>query len=293
MITVILNPTAGAKRNGDTVSRLTNLFSTAGLRVQIVSSGSADEAAAAARAAMKAGCDAVVAVGGDGTVSSIASALVGSNVPLGVLPLGTLNHFARDLGIPTDLEQAVEAIAAGRSTRVDVGEANDRTFLNNSSLGIYPDIVLEREALRRKGYRKWTAFVVASARILRNYRGPEVRITAPDSTETARTPFLMVGNNEYQVDGSHLGERKRLDGGRLFAYLAPRVRARELPKLLALALAGRVRAHHALEVVAARELRVETAARSLLPVALDGEVVLMAAPLNYRVRPLALRVIVP
>jgi diacylglycerol kinase family enzyme len=120
-----------------------------------------------------------------------------------------------------------------------------------------------------------------------------LKITAGGPAETARTPFLLVGNNEYQIDGIHLGDRSRLNGGRLSAYHAPRVHARELPRLLALALAGRARENHILESFLARELRVETPGRRSLRVALDGEIVRMTAPLHYRIRPLALRVIVP
>ena len=212
---------------------------------------------------------------------------------MGVLPLGTLNHFAKDLGLLLDLGEAVKTIAARRTIKVDTGEVNDRTFLNNSSIGIYPDIVMEREALRRQGHWKWTALAVASARIVRDYRGLVVKITADAAVEKARTPFLLVGNNEYQTDGIHLGARSRLNGGRLSAYLAPRLHARELPRLLALALVGRARQNHSLESFAARELLVETPERRSLRVALDGEVVRMTVPLHYRVRPLALRVIVP
>ena len=274
-------------------STLAELFSAAGLLLRLVSFRSGAEVVDAVRGAAEAGDDAVVAAGGDGTVSSVASALVGLDMPIGVLPLGTLNHFAKDLGLPLDLGDAVKTIAARRTVRVDVGEVNGRTFLNNSSIGIYPDIVLEREALRRHGYRKWTAFVAASARILRNYRGLVVKITAGGPAEIARTPFLMVGNNEYQTDGIHLGARSRLNAGRLSAYLAPRVHARELPRLVALALAGRARENHILESFVARELRAETPERRSLRVAIDGEVVRMTTPLLFRTRPLALRVIVP
>jgi diacylglycerol kinase family enzyme len=168
-------------------------------------------------------------------------------------------------------------------------------FVNNSSLGVYPDIVRERESLRQQGRRKWTAAVIASARVLRHYRGVIVSITAGESTRSVRTPFLFVGNNEYQVEGFRLGARNRLDGGRLFAYLAPRVHGRELPKMLALALVGRP-SEHTLESFAACDLQIDTPHRGpggLVRVALDGEVLLMNTPLRYRVRPLALNVIVP
>jgi len=293
VITVILNPAAGAERADNLTTELAELFRDAGLSLRLASFKSHEEIVDAVRSAGEAGDDAVVAAGGDGTVGSVASAMVGSDMPMGVLPLGTLNHFAKDIGLPLDLGAAVTTIAVRRTVRVDVGDVNGRTFLNNSSIGLYPDIVIARETLQRRGYRKWTAFVLATAAILRSYRGLVVKITSDGSMNVARTPFLLVGNNEYQTEGIHLGARARLNGGRLSAYLAPRVHARELPKLLALALVGRSRESHILESFAARELQAETPGRRSVRVAIDGEVVRMTTPLLFRTRPQALRVIVP
>ena len=292
VVTVILNRAAGTKRDDDVRTRLADLFQAGPLPVKIIAC-EPGAAAGAALSAAKSGAEAVVAAGGDGTVSAVASALAGSRTPLGVLPLGTFNHFAKDLGIPLDPEAAVKTIAGGVTKRVDVGEVNDRVFVNNSSLGIYPDIVAERDSLRRQGRRKSLALLMAGVRVLRNYRGMAVTVTAGESTRRVRTPFLFVGNNEYEAEGFRLGSRRRLDEGRLFAYLAPRVHGRELPKMLALALAGRSGTHPALESFAAGELQIDTAHAGPVRVALDGEIVLMATPLRYRVRPLALEVIVP
>ena len=153
--------------------------------------------------------------------------------------------------------------------------------------------IVHRDELRRQGYRKWTALAIATLRTIRRYRGVSVRISAGDSRTRARTPFVFVGNNEYHVDGIRLGARDRLDAGRLFAYVAPRLRGRDLPGLLVLALAGRARAHQTLESFAAVELQIDTSRRRRLRVALDGEVAPMSTPLHYRVRPRALEVIVP
>ncbi len=294
VITVLLNPAAGGASDGNLNTRLTELFQAAGAPARIVSPASADDVVGAARSAVDRGADVVVAAGGDGTVNRVASALVGlagSKTPLGVLPIGTLNHFAKDLGIPLDLEQAVQTIAAHHVRYVDVGEVNGRIFVNNSSIGIYPDIVVEREKLRHQGYRKWIALVLATAKILRRYRGMVVRIDSNTSSESVRTPFLFIGNNEYLSDGINLGSRARLDGGRLFAYLAPRVHARDLPRLLVLALLGRVKEQHALESFGTAALQVGTPRRHRLRVALDGEVMRMTTPLHYVVRPRALGVI--
>ena len=293
MITVLLNPAAGLKHDQAMPARLSVLFAEAGSPVRIVPLEPGADAAQEVRSAVQTAAAAVVAAGGDGTVRSVAAGLVGSHTPLGVLPLGTLNHFAKDLGIPLDLKLAVETIVAGHHRSVDVGAVNDRIFVNNSSIGIYPDIVAAREDLRRQGRRKWTAFALATARILRQYRGVRVRLEAGTLTKTAVTPFLFVGNNEYQVEGIHLGSRVRLDAGCLFAYLAPRLRGPDLPKLLALALTGRVMEQHVLESFATRDLEVETPATRAVRVALDGEVTYMTGPLRYRILPRALPVIVP
>jgi diacylglycerol kinase family enzyme len=247
----------------------------------------------AAEKAVAEGVGLIVAGGGDGTISCVAGAVAGTRTKLGVLPLGTLNHFAKDVGIPVDLEQAVAAIVAGRQRSVDAGAVNDRIFVNNSSIGIYPDIVAAREDLRHQGHRKWAAFALATARILRQYRGVRVRLEAGALARTAVTPFLFVGNNEYQVEGIRLGSRLKLDAGRLYAYLAPRLRGPDLPKLLALALTGRAMETHALESFATRDLEVETPAMRAVRVALDGEVTFMSVPLRYRILPRALSVIVP
>jgi len=273
--------------------RLSELFAKAGSSVQIVLLGDGTDAEQTVRSAVQTGASMVVAAGGDGTVRSVAAGLIGSHTPLGVLPLGTLNHFAKDVGIPLELEQAVAAIVAGRQRSVDVGAVNDRIFVNNSSIGIYPDIVAAREDLRRQGHRKWAAFALATARILRQYRGVRVRLEAGALAGTAVTPFLFVGNNEYQVEGIRLGSRRKLDAGRLYAYLAPRLRGADLPRLLALALAGRAMETRVLESFATRDLEVETPAMRAVRVALDGEVTFMSVPLRYRILPRALNVIAP
>ena len=268
------------------------LFLAAGSEALIVELQRGQDPAEVARAA-SARTSIVVAAGGDGTVSRVAAGLVGTPAVLGVLPLGTLNHFAKDLRIPLDLEKAVATIAAPRVGRVDVGLVNDRVFLNNSSIGIYPSIIEAREELRRLGHRKWPAFALATYRVLRRYPGVFVRIEADGRQSVWRTPFVFVGNNEYELDGIRLGGRARLDGGQLFTYLAPRVRTRELPMLLARALLGRVRQSGAFEIVSAPEVWIDTPNARQVRVALDGEITTMTTPLHYRTCPGALKVLLP
>jgi diacylglycerol kinase family enzyme len=235
----------------------------------------------------------VVACGGDGTVSAVAAGVVGSEAALGVLPLGTLNHFAKDLHIPLDLREAVAVVAARHIERVDVGQANDRVFINNSSIGLYPSIVDERERLRGLGHRKGPAMAIATFRVLRRYRGFTVHIDVDGRRKSWHTPFVFIGNNEYAIDGIRLGARTRLDQGKLFVYVAPKAHTRDLPMLLVKALAGRAGRSGAFEIVPTTELSIGSRTGRGLRVAVDGEVVRMSTPITYRACPRTLQVVVP
>ena len=288
-----MNPSAGGgsgpSRTGADISEL---FRGVGADADVVVLGPDQKPEQAARdASLRASI--VVAGGGDGTVSGVAAGLVGSPSALGILPLGTLNHFAKDLHIPSGLREAVAVVAGGHLARVDVGQVNDRLFVNNSSIGIYPGIVEEREALRGQGYRKWPAMAIATLRILRRYRGVRVTIDVDGTRMTRRTPFVFVGNNEYAIEGLRLGARTRIDRGQLFVYLAPRSRVRDLPMLLATAFIKRAGQSGALEIVAATDVIIDTRTARHLSVAIDGEVTTMSTPLRYRSRAGALRVVVP
>ena len=163
-VTAILNFSAGRAENEDIHRRVTTFLQSRGLDWKIWVARSGAEVSALARQAAAGESSIVVAGGGDGTLSAIASALVGTNRILGVLPLGTLNHFAKDLEIPLDVEPAIETVATGQPVAVDVGEVNGRFFLNNSSLGIYPKIVDRRDAQRKHGRTEVGSFFLCGAR---------------------------------------------------------------------------------------------------------------------------------
>jgi diacylglycerol kinase family enzyme len=274
-------------------SRLDGLFREARVDARIHLLQPGVNLAEAARDAADSGSTAVVAAGGDGTVSTVATALVGTSMPLGVLPLGTLNHFARDLKIPAGLPEAIAVIRAGRVTAVDVGRVNDRPFLNNASLGFYPNIVELRDELRRKGRRKLPAFVSATASVLWTYRGVVAVLQSERPRWAGRTPFVFVGNNEYTMEGLSLGGRPTLTGGQIVAYVAPRMRSRQLPLLLARALLGRVRRSGSFEIFPASQLEIAIPGASRVRIALDGEVTTMTTPLRFRSEPRALNVLCP
>ena len=294
-VEIILNASAGTGGCEDARSLLQKIFAEAGREAHVSLARDGDELLSlAASATRDPECRVVVAGGGDGTVSAVASALIGTDKTLAVLPLGTLNHFAKDLGIPLGIEAAARSLLAGREASVDACEVNGRIFINNSGLGIYPSIVRERERRQdRHGLSKWVALAWATLSVLRRYPFLNVRLSADGRTLSRRTPFVFVGNNEYVLDAFQIGSRERLDDGRLCLHLARRDTGRlGLLRLTLGALTGRLREDRDFESISTDEVLIETR-RSRLRVATDGEVSVMQGPLRYRVLPGALRVIVP
>jgi diacylglycerol kinase family enzyme len=291
-IAVVLNASSGNSTAPKTAERLKEIFAEAGREARITLATAGKEINAAMRRAVEAGCEALVVGGGDGTINCGASAVVGRGIPLGVLPLGTLNHFAKDLGIPLDLDEAAKVVLEGVVCKVDVGEVNGRIFLNNSSLGVYPAIVRLREKYRATLSGKWIAALWAGLTVLRRRPFLAVRIVAEGEAIIRRTPLVLVGNNEYQMSGIHAGSRESLARGRLALYV---LNAEQRPGLLRLAwellLKGAERVKE-VDLITVEEATVETRRRRL-QVAADGEVFTLDAPLNYRIKPGALRVYVP
>ena len=218
-IAAVLNDSSGTGECATKARQLEEIFAAAGraARVTVVRGG--DDLRKSMEDAVGSGCELLVAGGGDGTINTAASVLAGRDIPLGVLPLGTLNHFAKDLEIPLELEEAAGVALNGTVCRVDVGEVNGRIFVNNSSLGVYPAIVRLRERYREGGRSKWVAALWASLVVLRRNPFMAVRITADQQATVRRTPFVFVGNNEYKMAGLEAGKRESLVQRRLAVYV--------------------------------------------------------------------------
>jgi diacylglycerol kinase family enzyme len=292
-VVVIVNAGAGAGHDDKAAEHLRGLLRNAGLDFELVLADGGGKMIDAAQRALDGGARLVVAGGGDGTINAVASKMVGSNVDFGVLPMGTLNHFAKDLGIPLELEGAVRNLVTGKPRAVDVGEVNGRIFLNNSGLGLYPDLVRDREKQQRRlGRGKWLAALWAGLAALRRFPFLSMRLNADGQRLARRTPFVFIGNNAYTMQGLAIGERERLDGGILSLYVAQKPTRFGLLRFAFDALRGKLGDERDFDIVHAAEMEIETR-RHLLRVATDGEVTVMRPPLRYRVRPGALRVVTP
>ena len=291
---MIVNGSAGSGHDNDQARQLRDKFAAHGMDARVTLAADGEQILAAARAAVKDGITIVVAGGGDGTINAVASVVADTGIGFGVLPLGTLNHFAKDVGVPIDLDQAIATIASGVRKRVDVGEVNGQIFLNNSSLGLYPDIVRDREKQQSQlGRGKWLAALWATIGALRRYPFLSVRLSLDDGSEHARrTPFVFIGNNAYTMQGFNIGAREKLDGGKLSLYVAQRPGRLALLRLGWSALCGRLAQERDFDVLSGKNLEIDTRHKRLR-VATDGEVTVMLTPLRYRIRPGALSVIVP
>lgn len=291
-IAIVLNGSSGSGTAGKVADQLREIFGEAGREARITLAEGGPEINAAMRRAVEGGCDALVAGGGDGTINSAASAVAGRKIPLGVLPLGTLNHFAKDLGIPLDVDEAAKVVLEGIVCKVDLGEVNGRIFLNNSSLGVYPAIVRLRDRYRTKVRGKWIAALWAGLTVMRRSPFMAVRIVVEEKAIVRRTPLVLVANNEYRASGIQAGTRESLARGRLALYV---LNAERRPGLLRLAwqvvLKGAEQAKE-IDLITVEEATIETR-RHRLQVATDGEVFTLESPLSYRIRPAALRVYVP
>jgi len=293
-VRVIVNIGGGTAQGDDgEAARIAAAFAAHGVAADVRMTESQDIAEAFGEAASAPGLDAVVAGGGDGTLSCAAGHLAGTGRAFGILPLGTLNHLARDAGIAGTLEEAVAVIAAGHTRDIDVAEVNGRVFVNNSSVGLYPDMVRLREAQQeRSGRGKRLAMLWAGFASLRAFRRHRLWISAPGLEAPIRTPLLFVGNNRYQVSLFALGQREQLDQGELCLYA---IRAGSRAHLLWAGIRGIFgRLDQQRDFITAYVEEAEISSdRPVMALSADGETLRMETPLKYRIRKKALKLIVP
>lgn len=240
------------------------------------------------------GAACIAVAGGDGTVSSVAGHLAGGEIPLGVIPAGTFNHFARDVGVGRDVATALRTLSHGRAVSVDVASVNGRVFLNNSSIGAYASMVHVRERYERR-LGKWRALLWAAWLVARRAHSIDLEIVEANQRERLSTYLLFIGNNEYQLRPGHLGQRAALDGGHLACFALERtVRLRLLPSVFHLLRDARMH-RKVFRAFSTTEMTVTLSTRrhGRIAVACDGEVLELVLPLVYCSLPRTLKVIVP
>jgi diacylglycerol kinase family enzyme len=289
---VIINQRSGTPGKETAADRVSEYFSSNGVAARVELIRTPDDLPAAAERAAAGDADIIVAGGGDGTIATIAGAVLDTSKVLGVLPLGTFNYFAQRIGVPEDLDAALAVIAASTTTKtMSVGEVNGRVFLNNSSIGLYPAVLKQRESTYRRVGRSQAAAYLSVAFVLIQPPGfLNLQLTADGAPIARRTPLLFVGVNPQQMAAFGIPGYECLEDGRLALYIT---RPLSAPQLWRLALRGFLRGLHGaqeLEVLCARELNVSLR-RKRVRVAMDGEVVRLNNPLRYRLRENALRVL--
>lgn len=250
------------------------------------------EFAERAKRARDSDAEVIVSAGGDGTATALAAAIAGTGKILAVLPLGTANLLARDLNLPLDLDQTVAALGAMEPRRIDVGEVNGRVFMHKVVVGLIPSIAAAREQVRgRHEFGAAIGFFRYFVRRLTRGRRMAVAITSRDTTDRIeRVQAIAVANNAYDEGFGQVFSRKQLDAGRLTLYTMRHLTLVDVLRLCAEMLAGVWKQDEAISIESVRAVTLQSK-RPKLSVMIDGEVVVMDTPLEFKIRPLALLVL--
>ena len=229
----------------------------------------------------------IAVVGGDGTISAVAGLVAHTKATLLPLPGGTLNHFTKDLGVPQDIDQALAGAKGSKSRAIDIAKVNDLWFINNSSLGLYPQSLKTRQHAE-SFLGKWPAAAYGMLRAFVRYRTYTVTIDG----KTFDTPFIFVGNNDYQLDDGAAAGRTTLRAGTLSVYAVKASTRRGLARLFLQAATGRLRTSREFVHFTPQHVTIKSR-RKHVNISHDGEVSRTNFPLAYDIHAGALRVIVP
>lgn len=291
-ICVLFNGGSG-KRDRSVTDTIRGAMRGCGLNAELRVIKKGPDIAPAATRALKDGFDIIVAAGGDGTIAAVASALHGSSTPIGIIPLGTFNYFARSLDIPTEIPDAVRLLSKGVRRPVRTAKINDRLFLNNASLGAYPAILKTREdTYRRWGRSRVAAYWSVLVTLVRLRRPLRLQIMVGDKAVERRTPLVFAVNNSFQLKQMGLEGHDSIAAGQLALFIAPDSgRWGMLRNALSLAM-GHAQKEVNFDLIAGQTIRIE-ASDHARDIACDGERSRMRPPYDLRVIEDALIVIVP
>ncbi|MDQ3280550.1 MAG: hypothetical protein M3Q69_03975 [Acidobacteriota bacterium] len=285
--TLFLNQNSGARTEGaDLVAAAREA------ELEVLELGPGLDAAREIRERACRGSKLFIAAGGDGTIHHVVQAVAQTDSILAVIPTGTYNHFARDLGIPLDWREALQVALEGDTRQVDCGRINDRFFINNVSIGLYPELVARREE-RGRDYPRWKARLYAIYTTLRKY--PHVTLTVESNAqqELIRTHVFMVSNNSYDLERVGIeASRETLSEGKLSVYWLTHTSRARLTRMVARYMAGRVREIPGFRSFRTTHMRVQCA-RPTLKVGIDGELFTLTSPLTIATVPQSVSVRVP
>jgi len=296
---VIINPGSGAQEASETRQALARVFGEAGRSHRFVPVASPDALEAVAeRAAAEAaqGAGVLVAVGGDGTINTLAAAALRHGCALGVIPRGTFNYFARGHGIPQDLEAAASALLRGSAQPVQTGQVNGRLFLVNASLGLYPQLLEDRETFKQQfGRHRWVAALAGLVTLFEWRRQLKLEFVQEGQRMVRLTPTLFVGNNRLQLEQIGLaGElASSVGAGRLAAIVPRAIRSWALLGLLLRGALGRLGEADQVDSFDFASLAVRVPRMRRLKLAADGEVHVVTPPLQFEVSPQPLMLVLP
>lgn len=285
---IVLNARSGAFDATAVRSELESVLTEGGRRYEILPTerarSVADAAADAVRRARQSD-GVVVAAGGDGTVNTVAQAMRGSGLAFGVIPLGTFNYFARAHGVPQEPGAAARALLGARLVAAQVGLVNDQCFLVNASIGLYPQLLEDREAFKKlHGRSRAMALCSGLGTLLREHRQWRLRIESEQGTRQLRTPTLFIGNNALQLERIGIPEAALVGQGKgLLAAIV--VRETSTAAMLGLVLhgaLGRLGESERVDTFAFRSLQADPLGYRRIKVACDGEVLRMSPPLHFR-----------
>lgn len=237
--------------------------------------------------------DMVIVGGGDGTVSTVVDLVSDKKITIGVLPLGTLNHFAKDLNMPIDIEQCIEIFKSGVRKTIDIGEINNRNFVNNATIGFYPKMVRERnKQMRWYKLGKFSALFLSAVNIFHRFPLYHVTLSTDNHVIDMQTPLVFIGNNEYELMLFRFGSRENLQAEKLCVYLANSVNRLQFLKLLFLMGLGLLNQSRDFVKLLTTEVSLDSK-QSTIQVAVDGEIITLKNPLYCKIHPKKLTVCVP
>ena len=288
-IIILINPNAGRGRARLVLREALEVARREGVEIDVQESRDAPHLLALARQAVAEKPDAIVSLGGDGTQHYVLNGMVGSDIPLGIIPCGSGNDFAKGLGIPIQARMAAEVLCAGHTRRVDLGRAGDTVYGCIAGVGF--DSVVTRYANERvRRLRGSWAYAWSILRCLETYRPEPLEIVSEALKFSGEVIFAVVGNNVSYGGGIHLTPRAKLDDGLLDVCIVPYLGKLELLRWVPRAYRGEHLKHN--RIIYFQTPKVSLSTSSRMELFGDGEF-MQELPATIEIVPRALRVIVP